>query len=573
MPNKSNMNLGIILLSGVLTLGAVPYAFSQTSTQEKSTKPPARSMTPEQGTQKDMGPKSDHMQKKMTASRDDIRKAQQALKDKGMYDGAVDGTMNAQFEKALSDYQTQNKIQATGKLDHQTMIKLGIASETKATKSTKTKKQGAFQAAPKVREVQQALKDKGFEPGPIDGIMGAQTQKAIAEFQRQQNLYASGRLDPQTEKALGVGITTEEKTREKPSTEPAPTPDKHDQYGQNRDQQDQQVDHSNDIAQTNPSNMGIGTASSVENIRQVQIALKNRGYYAGDINGMLSTQMQDALRKFQAANNLPVTGVLDDRTQAALGVVVDGTSNPDTFRAPMPDESANFAQKSLTSYTERSKAEPAAGKVNGDERDRAMKAADVLQDAVSSRDKRIPEDLLERAEAVAVIPNMIKGAFGIGGRYGKGLLSERTATGQWGAPTYITIGGGSFGAQIGVSSTDLVLIFTDKEAVSRIENGMSLTLGADAAVVAGPIGRAGQAGVTGNLKSAVYAYSRSKGLFAGVALDGAVIDVDEDANHAAYGSTANASTIMSSTAMASNANVQPFVQELNRVAGKKTRAH
>jgi lipid-binding SYLF domain-containing protein len=574
MSNKSNFNPGIILLSGVLTLGAVPSAFSQTSSQEKSTQPATtRSTTPEkQGTQKDMGSKTDQMQKKMAASPDDIRKAQQAMKDKGMYDGAVDGTMNAQFEKALTDYQTQNKLQVTGKLDHQTMMKLGI-TPTKGTKEKKGNKQGAFQADPKVRQVQEALQSRGIDPGPIDGIMGPQTKKAIADFQRLQNLYVSGHLDPQTEAALGIGTmqnkTGEENKREKPAApKPEPTP-----YNQNQTPQyDPDADHSNDIGQTN-TNMGLGTASTVEDIKQVQIALKNRGYDPGDINGMVSSQTQEAVRKFQAANNLPVTGILDDRTQAALGVTVKGTSNPDTFHAPMPDESTNMGPKSPTG-TERLKAESAAntGKMDSDLRERAMKAADVLTDAVRASDKRIPDALFQRAEAIAVIPNMIKGAFGIGGRYGKGLLSERTANGLWSAPTFITIGGGSFGAQLGVSSTDLVLIFTDKDALKKFENGMSFKLGVDAGVVAGPIGRKGEAGVTGNLKSAVYSYSRSKGLFAGIALDGAVIDIDDDANHSAYGKTANASTILSSTAMASNVNVQPFMQALHRVAGKKTSA-
>src|SRR5207244_1388193 len=99
------------------------------------------------------------------------------------------------------------------------------------------------------------------------------------------------------------------------------------------------------------------------------------------------------------------------------------------------------------------------GKVNKDASERISKAAAVLQELTSSSDKRVPNELLQRAEAIAVIPNMVKGAFGIGGRFGKGVVSERAENGRWSAPAFIEIGGGSFGLQIGVSSTDLVLVF------------------------------------------------------------------------------------------------------------------
>src|SRR5207237_5121438 len=93
----------------------------------------------------------------------------------------------------------------------------------------------------------------------------------------------------------------------------------------------------------------------------------------------------------------------------------------------------------------------------------STKAACACQDLTASADKRIPNELLEHAEAIAVIPHMIKGAFGIGGRYGKGVVAQRTDSGRWSPPAFLEIGGGSFGAQIGASSTDLVLIFTDRK--------------------------------------------------------------------------------------------------------------
>src|SRR5207237_10229762 len=149
-------------------------------------------------------------------------------------------------------------------------------------------------------------------------------------------------------------------------------------------------------------------------------------------------------------------------------------------------------------------------KADKDAQERLEKAASVLQDLTQAEDKRIPDALLERAEAIAVIPNMIKGAFGIGGRYGKGVVSKRLSEGRWSSPAFIQIGGGSFGLQIGATSTDLVLVFTDAKALDLLEKGKDLKLGLDAGVVAGPIGREAEAGVNANLESAIYAYSRAK---------------------------------------------------------------
>src|SRR5262249_21371922 len=102
---------------------------------------------------------------------------------------------------------------------------------------------------------------------------------------------------------------------------------------------------------------------------------------------------------------------------------------------------------------------------------RIAKATDVLLDLTAGADKKVPNKLLEHAEAIAVFPNVIKGALGIGGRYGKGVVSQRLDNGRWSAPAYVQIGGGSFGAQIGVTSTDLVLVFTDRKALALLEKG------------------------------------------------------------------------------------------------------
>jgi lipid-binding SYLF domain-containing protein len=352
-------------------------------------------------------------------------------------------------------------------------------------------------------------------------------------------------------------------------------------------------------------NAGIGTASSVEDIRLMQIGLKNRGFDPGEINGMISSQTQNAIREFQAANNLPVTGILDDRTQAALGVNVRGTTNPDTKgptapdnkttrpdtnKKPSPDlSSVEYGTDAAASFgggpseqvrteaekaKEQAKDKAAEAKADKDDdvkdlQERVTKAVDVVQALTAAEDKRIPNEILSRAEGIVIIPNMIKGAFGIGGRYGKGVAVKRLASGTWSAPAFVTIGGGSFGAQLGVSSTDLVLVFADKGAFDALQNKMTLKLGADAAAVAGPIGRAGEAGVTHDLKSGIYAYSRSKGLFAGVALDGAVLDLDKSDNRKMYGTEIEAAKIFADTTMANNPGVRALTEALNRAAAKK----
>jgi lipid-binding SYLF domain-containing protein len=196
-----------------------------------------------------------------------------------------------------------------------------------------------------------------------------------------------------------------------------------------------------------------------------------------------------------------------------------------------------------------------------------QEAASVLQDLTAASD-RIPNKLLERAEAIAVIPHMIKGAFVIGGRYGKGVVSERTSNGRWSSPAFIEIGGGSFGAQIGGTSTDLVLVFTDRNALGLLAGGKDMKLGVDAGVVAGPVGREAEAGVNANLKTAIYAYSRAKGLFAGIALDGAVLSIDKDTNHKVYGESADAKQILDGN-VAANATVRPFMDAVDKAAPKK----
>lgn len=169
-----------------------------------------------------------------------------------------------------------------------------------------------------------------------------------------------------------------------------------------------------------------------------------------------------------------------------------------------------------------------------EENKRAENAVRVLKEIMMAPDKAIPKDLLQNAHAIAVIPDVIKAGLVVGGRHGDGLISVKTRDGTWSNPSFIALTGGSIGFQAGVSSTDVVLVFRTQRGVDSIVHG-KFTLGADASVAAGPVGRNAQAATDAQLKAEIYSYSRSRGLFAGVALDGSVMAIDNDANQSVYG--------------------------------------
>ena len=168
------------------------------------------------------------------------------------------------------------------------------------------------------------------------------------------------------------------------------------------------------------------------------------------------------------------------------------------------------------------------------ETERANNAVRVLKETMTAPDKRVPSEMLSNAYAVAVIPDVIKAGFVIGGRHGVGLVSIKAADGTWSNPSFVSMTGGSIGFQAGVQSTDVILVFRTQRGVDSIVHG-KFTLGADASVAAGPVGRDAHAATDAQLKAEIYSYSRSRGLFAGIALDGSVLAIDNDANQAVYG--------------------------------------
>jgi lipid-binding SYLF domain-containing protein len=199
------------------------------------------------------------------------------------------------------------------------------------------------------------------------------------------------------------------------------------------------------------------------------------------------------------------------------------------------------------------------------EAERAAEAVNVLTEIMNIPENSIPEELMARAHGIAVIPHVVKGAFGFGGQWGKGLMSQRREDGSWSSPAYLEIGGGSFGLQIGVQASDIVLIFTDQDGLKGILKG-KLKLGADASATAGPVGRKAEVGTDVLLRSAVFAYSRSKGLFAGISLDGSVIGIDDHANRKIYGKDVTGEDILLGKAVRTNTVVEPFVAELQKVS-------
>ncbi len=188
------------------------------------------------------------------------------------------------------------------------------------------------------------------------------------------------------------------------------------------------------------------------------------------------------------------------------------------------------------------------------EEKRVADAADVLDQFLRIPEKTIPPSLLARAYAVAVVPDVIKAGFVFGARHGKGIIVVRQDDDSWSNPAFISLTGGSFGWQAGVESTDVVLVFKTRKGVTNIENG-KLTLGADASIAAGPVGRNVAIATDIQFEAEVMSYSRSRGLFAGVALQGSGVTMDRNANTKFYGS----SSMSPAKIFASSPNIAPDI--------------
>ena len=179
-----------------------------------------------------------------------------------------------------------------------------------------------------------------------------------------------------------------------------------------------------------------------------------------------------------------------------------------------------------------------------DNSNQLRKATNVLNEVMATPDKSIPSDLLGNAVCVGIIPSEMKFALGIGGTYGRGVLvCRRGGNGVWGAPSMFTVGGGSFGFQIGGTSTDVVFIVMNPDGARKLVQD-SVKLGAEVSAAAGPVGRSAQGATDAQLHAEILSYSRSQGLFAGVSLSGAVVKQDENDNQKLYGRKVTAKQIL-----------------------------
>ena len=190
------------------------------------------------------------------------------------------------------------------------------------------------------------------------------------------------------------------------------------------------------------------------------------------------------------------------------------------------------------------------------EENRVANASEVLDQLARIPERAIPPALLSRAYAVAVIPNVVKVGFGVGARRGKGVIVVRQGDNSWSNPAFVTLTAGSIGWQIGAQSTDIILVFKTRRSVDGIASG-KLTLGADASVAAGPVGRHTGLATDIRFQAEVFTYSRSRGLFAGVALEGAGVTMDRKANAAFYSNP----EITPETIFASSPNSAPDVAD------------
>jgi lipid-binding SYLF domain-containing protein len=210
-----------------------------------------------------------------------------------------------------------------------------------------------------------------------------------------------------------------------------------------------------------------------------------------------------------------------------------------------------------------------AGSAREDATERLNNAGQVLHEIMGMPDKGIPEEVLEHAKCVAVVPHMVKGGLIFGAKGGKGVATCRTANG-WSAPAFITISGGSWGLQIGVEAVDVVLIIQNEKGMQKLLSS-NFQIGADASAAAGPVGRHAEAGTDWKLDTEILTYSRAKGAFAGLTLEGASLRQDDDSRHAIYGRNVTTRAILLGKVAAPSA-AHPFLAEIREAKAQSVAA-
>jgi lipid-binding SYLF domain-containing protein len=205
-----------------------------------------------------------------------------------------------------------------------------------------------------------------------------------------------------------------------------------------------------------------------------------------------------------------------------------------------------------------------SGEASSKELTKVNDAIDVLEEIMAIPEEGIPPALLNNAKGIAIIPGVVKAGFILGGRHGSGILVVRDSQNGWSNPSFVTLTGGSIGWQVGVQSADIILVFKSKRSIDNIMKG-KFTLGADASVAAGPVGRQAEAGTDVQLKAEIVSYSRTRGLFAGLSMEGAALQIDDEANDSFYKSqNVTASDILANK----NIQVPDVVNKLKKILAK-----
>ncbi len=198
--------------------------------------------------------------------------------------------------------------------------------------------------------------------------------------------------------------------------------------------------------------------------------------------------------------------------------------------------------------------------------ERLTESANVFSEIMATPDKGIPQDLLSKAQCIMIVPAMKKAAFVVGGEYGRGFVECRNTSGTgWGAPAAVKVEGGSVGFQIGGSATDVIMLVMNRRGMDKLL-GDKVTLGADASIAAGPVGRTAAANTDAKMSAEMLSWSRSKGLFAGISLNGASVRPDQDANAELYGQKMNNREVLMGSVKRPEA-AQQLISELDRYAG------